>query len=133
MPYRLWSSIKQFTDSPQETISFFEEIITHSELEPTDFLVKTNQYPTDFFIIKTGLIRSYLVTEEEIHATLAFFIPEQITGALSAMIKKVPLELNYQALTKVTGYRGNFLKFKALTLKQHVLSKYYREALKDTY
>ncbi|WP_299123988.1 Crp/Fnr family transcriptional regulator [uncultured Tenacibaculum sp.] len=123
----------QFTGIPSNIISIFENLVTYSELEPLDFLVKTNEYPTDFFIIKTGIVRSYLETETGKEATRTFFTSGQTTGGASAMMREIPSELNYQALTKVTGYRGSFHKFKELTLKHHEMSTFYVKILEDAY
>lgn len=123
----------QFVDLPNTIVSVFEELVTYSELDPLEYLVKTNEKPTDFFIIKSGIVRSYLQTEDGKEATRAFFIPGYVTGGASAMMQNIPSELNYQALTKVTGYRGNFFKLKELTLKYHELSIFYTKTLEDAY
>ncbi len=123
----------QFIDLPKNIISIFKETLSYSEIAPLDFFIKTNEYPTDFLIIKTGLIRSYLETEDGKEITRNFFTPGQVASSLSAVIKEVPSELNYQALTKVTGYKANFLKFKELTLKHHELSLLYIKTLEDSY
>lgn len=123
----------QFADLPSNIISIFENLVSYYELNPLDFLVKTNEYPTDFFIIKTGIVRSFLQTENGKEATRALFTPGQATGGASAMMKNCPSELNYQALTKVSGYKGSFLKLKELTLKHHELSIFYIKILEDAY
>lgn len=123
----------QFADLPSNIISIFKELVSYSELNALDFLVKTNDYPTDFFIIKTGIVRSYLETESGKEATRTLFTAGQATGGASAMMKNIPSELNYQALTKVTGYKGSFLKLKELTLKHHELSIFYIKILEDAY
>lgn len=123
----------QFIDLPENIISLFEGILTYSEINALDFFIKSNEYPTEFFIIKTGLIRSYLETEDGKEITRNIFTPGQVASSLSAVIKNTPSELNYQALTKVTGYKADFLKFKELTLKHHKLSLLYIKTLEDSY
>ncbi|CAM1353016.1 Crp/Fnr family transcriptional regulator [Tenacibaculum insulae] len=123
----------QFIDLPKDIISLFEEIVTYTEIEPFDFFVKTNENPTDFFIIKTGLIRSYIETEDGKEITRNLFSEGHLASSLTAMVKKIPSELNYQALTKVTGYKANFFKFKELTAKHHELSMFYIKALESSY
>lgn len=125
--------IHQFIDLPKDIILLFEQTLTYYELEPLDFFIKTNEYSTDFFIIKTGLIRSYIETEDGKEITRYFFTSGSLASNLSSMIKNIPSDLNYQALTKVSGYRGNYLKFKELTLKHHELSLLYVKALVDAY
>lgn len=123
----------QFIDLPKNVVNAFEEIVTYTELEPFDFFVKTNENPTDFLIIKTGLIRSYIETEDGKEITRNFFYPGHLASSLTSMVKKTPSDLHYQALTKVTGYKANFFKFKELTAKYHELSLFYVKALENSY
>ncbi|WP_271407239.1 Crp/Fnr family transcriptional regulator [Tenacibaculum soleae] len=123
----------QFINLSKNTFTLFKELLTYTELEPFDFFIKVNERPTDFFIIKTGLIRSYLETEDGKEITRHLFTPGDLSTNLSSMVKETPADVNYQALTKVTGYRGNFYEFKELALKHHELSLFYVKALEQSY
>ena len=125
--------LSKFIDLPADLAVLFEDIITYAELEPFEFFIKENEQPTDFFIIKTGLIRSYLETEDGKEVTRHLFTPGNTAASLSSMVKKIPSDLNYQALTKVTGYKGNFIKFKKLTEKHHKLSILYIKMMESSY
>lgn len=125
--------VSQFINLSKNNLSLFQELITYSELEPFDYFIKINEHPTDFFIIKTGLIRSYIKTEDGKEVTRHLFTPGDLTSNLSSMVKQIPANVNYQALTKVTGYKGNFYKFKELALKHHELSLFYVKALEQSY
>ena len=92
--------ISQYIVLPQDMISLFNDIITYTELEAFDFLTKTNEYPTYFFIIKTGLIRSYLQTEDGKEITRSFFTSGQLTGNITAMIKKNSLRFKLSSSNK---------------------------------
>lgn len=123
----------RFTNSPQKILPIFKELVYYTELEPLEFLAKTNENATDFFIVKSGIIRSYYQTEDGKEATRALFTPGFVSGPTSAMMRNIPSELNYQALTKVTGFRGNFFKLKELAEKHHELSLFYIKTLEDAY
>lgn len=125
--------LSKFINLPTELALLFEDIITYAELEPFEFFIKENEQPTDFFILKTGLVRSYLETEDGKEVTRHLFTPGNICSSLSSIVKKTPSDLNYQTLTKVTGYRGNFFKFKELTVKHHLLSILYIKMMEDSY
>jgi CRP-like cAMP-binding protein len=125
--------LSQYIDLSENMISLFKEIITYIELEPIDFLPRTNENSTSFFIVKTGIVRSYLQSESGKEITRTFFLPGQLTGNIAALIKKAPSNLNYQALTKITAYKGDFFKFKELVLKHHKLSLLYVKTLESTY
>ena len=65
--------------------------------------------------MRTGLIKSYLETEDSKEITKILCTPGNICTHLSSMAKESSVDLNNQSLTKVTAYRGNFSKFKKLT------------------
>ena len=125
--------LHQYINLSSEIVSIFDDLVVYVEYEPNEFLTKVDEFPNDFFIIKTGIVRSYLLNENGVEATRAFFTAGDITGANSAMMRKLPSEVNYQALTKVTGYKGNFHKFLELTLEYHELSLFYIKTLESAY
>lgn len=122
-----------YIDLPDHLVSLFEGIVTYTELKPKEILTKEGEYSNDFFIIKTGIMRSYLLNEKGTETTRAFFISGDISGANSAMMQKIPSEVNYQALTSVTGYKGDFDKLIELTLKYKEFSIFYIKALENAY
>ncbi|MFT7898571.1 Crp/Fnr family transcriptional regulator [Tenacibaculum ascidiaceicola] len=122
-----------FIDLPDYLVSLFEGIVTYVELKPNEIFTKEGEYSNDFFIVKTGIMRSYLLNEKGTETTRAFFISGDISGANSAMMQKSPSEVNYQALTEVTGYKGDFNKLIELTLKYKEYSLFYIKALENAY
>lgn len=123
----------QYADLPKNVVSIFKDILTYCELEPFEYFAKTNEYTTNFFILKSGLMRSYLETEDGKEVTKYIFTPVSFAGSLSSLIKQNPFDSNYQALTKVTGYKGCFLKLKDLALKNHEFSLFYIKTMEDFY
>lgn len=123
----------QFVDYPQKIAPVFEEIVNYTELKPLEFFTKSGEKPTDIFIVKSGIIRSYFFNEDGKEITKAFFTPGFVSGATSAMMQNKISDTNYQALTEVTGYRGSFFKLKELILKHHEMSIFYIKALEDAY
>lgn len=123
----------QFIDYPKKIAPIFEEIINYTELKPLEFLTENGEKPTDFLIIKSGIIRSYFLNEDGKEITKAFYTSGYVSGAMSAMMQNKISDVNYQALTKVTGYKGNFFDFKKLTLKHHEMSVFYVKSLEDAY
>lgn len=125
--------LSQYINLPKNIISIFKDSLTYYELEPFEYFTKTNEHTTSFFIVKTGLLRSYLETEDGKEVTKFFFTSGHFSGSLHSLIKGNPSDLNYQALTKVTGYKGSFLKLKELTLKSHDFCLFYIKTMEDSY
>lgn len=131
------NDIKQFIGQhikiSDEILNIFNNLLTYSELDPLDFFTKSGDFPVDFIIIKTGVIRSFTLNEKGIESTRAFLSTGDIAGANSAMMKNENSTMNYQALTKITGYKGNFYDLMKLTEKHHELSIFYIKALENAY
>lgn len=125
--------IHQYIDLSDQLISIFENLVTYTELEPNEIFTKQGEYPTDFFIIKTGIIRSFLVNENGIENTRAFFTSGDVSGATASMMLNAQSDANYQALTNVTGYKGNFFDLLDLTKKQHEFSLFYIKTLEGAF
>lgn len=129
--------IEQFLDQylflPQNIKSILEGIMEYVEFEPKDYLVKTGEYSPYFYYLKSGIVRSYLLTDTGKEATRYLFTPGFFTGPVSAIMRGIPSELNYQALTNVTGYRGSLVKIKELALKHHEISLFYSKTIEAGY
>lgn len=125
--------LNRYISLPPHIIEIFEGLIEYVEFSPNEFLVRSEEYSTDFFIIKSGIVRSYYLTQKGKEITRAFFTPGYVTGASSAIMQGIPSELNYQSLTKVTAYRGSLVKLKELTLAHHEMSMFYIKTLEDAY
>lgn len=125
--------INQHISLSPNIIDIFGELVEYVEFSPNEFLVKSGEYATDFFIIKSGIVRSYFLSQQGKEITRAFFTPGYVTGASSAIMRGIPSELNYQTLTKVTAYKGSLVKLKELTLLHHELAMFYIKTLEDAY
>ncbi|WGH75552.1 Crp/Fnr family transcriptional regulator [Tenacibaculum tangerinum] len=125
--------LEKYTDSPEFLLSHFKDVISYAEYEPNHFLTKAGEYPKHFFIILTGIARSFVINEKGINTTRTFFTTGDITGSNSAMMQNIPSEVNYQTLTKVTCYVGDFHKLIELTLKYKEFSLFYIKTLEQGY
>ncbi|WP_408023324.1 Crp/Fnr family transcriptional regulator [Tenacibaculum sediminilitoris] len=114
-------------------VSNFKSLLSYTELDSNQYFTKNGEHPKYFFIVKTGIMRSFVLNENGTKSTRAFFTIGDVTGANSAMMRNVPSEVNYQAITKVTGYKGDFHKLIDLTLKHKEFSLFYIKILEDAY
>lgn len=129
--------IRAFLDTyiklPENIINAFENLLEYKEYPALTYLAKTGEYCTDFFILKSGISRSFYLNADGKENSRTLFIPGYITGPTSCMMRNIPSELNYQTLTNITCYKGNFFDFIKLTEQHHEIALLYIKLLEDAY
>ncbi|WP_272150397.1 Crp/Fnr family transcriptional regulator [Tenacibaculum aiptasiae] len=96
-------------------------------------LVDLNQTPTNFYILKSGVVRSFLVDEKGKEYTKTIFVPITTTGNLGALITNTPSNLIYECLTDCEVLECNYQSFYSLSLKYHDLSIFHYKVLEHIY
>ncbi|WP_420552785.1 Crp/Fnr family transcriptional regulator [Tenacibaculum aiptasiae] len=96
-------------------------------------LVDLNQTPTNFYILKSGVVRSFLVDEKGKEYTKTIFVPITTTGNLGALITNTPSNLIYECLTDCEVLECNYQSFYNLSLKYHDLSIFHYKVLEHIY
>ena len=125
--------LNQFMKIPEDLITLFKEQLEPVSFQPLDFLAKRGRTYKHFYIIESGIVRSYTICPKGKDRTRNFFKVGNITGPISAMMQQKPADLNHQALTEVNAYRGDFYLLRELTQKHHGLSRAYVRAIQDAY
>lgn len=125
--------VSQYIDDTEEVVSIFLDLVEYVEYTPQEYLVKINEYTSDFYIIKEGIVRSFLLTDKGKDTTTSLFLPGEISGAILSMVRNDPSDINYQALTNVKVYRANFHELKKCTLSSHKLATFYVKLLEKIY
>ncbi|KAB1154684.1 Crp/Fnr family transcriptional regulator [Tenacibaculum aiptasiae] len=96
-------------------------------------LVDLNQTPTNFYILKSGVVRSFLVDEKGKEYTKTIFVPITTTGNLGALITNTPSNLIYECLTDCEVLECSYQSFYNLSLKHHDLSIFHYKVLEHIY
>ncbi|WP_348706008.1 Crp/Fnr family transcriptional regulator [Tenacibaculum sp. 190524A02b] len=125
--------VSQYITDTEEVVSIFLDLVEYVEYTPQEYLVKINEYTSDFYIIKEGIVRSFLLTDKGKDTTTSLFLPGEISGAILSMVRNAPSDINYQALTNVKVYKANFHELKKRTLSSHKLATFYVKLLEKVY
>lgn len=107
--------INDFSNLPQKSINRFIKLVTVKEFKKKDSIAAIGDVPEDFFILKSGIVRSFYCDEKGKEYIRNLFTPIKATGALSALVLDKPSRLSYDCLTDCKVYVINFKKFKKLT------------------
>lgn len=97
--------------------------------------VLTNQEETPylFYILLSGVVRSYITDEKGKEHIRTLFIPITTTGSLSSLISRTPSNAAYDCLTECVALECNFVEIQKLMTKHHDLSLLHSQALERSF
>lgn len=130
--------IKQFMELfvpniSEDLLDLFSTLVEVKHFKKGEFIIKEGQIPSNFYILKSGVIRSYVVDQKGKEHIRTLYVPITTSGALSALIKKAPANATYECLTDCEILVGNYFEFLALTHKNHELSLFYIKVLEHVF
>lgn len=107
----------------------FLELLTLKNLKKGDVIAEFGEVPTNFFVLKSGIARSYITNDKGKEFIRSFFVPVTSTGSFSALILEKPSRLTYDCLTDCQVYTGNFKDFKKLASENMDIATMYSTVL----
>lgn len=118
-----------FSELPERSHQDFINLAKQKFFKKNEIIAKTGSIPKDFYIIESGIVRSFYQDESGKEFTRSFFIKYKSTGALAALISKTPSKLSYDCLTDCEVYSINFDDFTALSNKDPYILKLHKEVM----
>ena len=79
-----------------------------------DFVLRNGQTANEYYIIVSGLMRSFVYDTQEHDITTNFFTESQIAIEVSSLFQRIPTRENIQALTDCTCWKIDFAIFQEL-------------------
>ncbi len=107
----------------------FLKLLTLHSYEKGHVIAKLGDVPTDFFVLKSGIVRSYITNDKGKEFIRTFFIPISSTGSFSALVLEKPSRLTYDCLTDCEIYSGSFKAFKKLAAENIDICRMYNAVL----
>jgi CRP-like cAMP-binding protein len=125
--------ISKNSNLPIESVKQFRALFTLKSVKKKHILAKMNETPTDFYILKEGIVRSFFTDEKGRELIRSLYVPITSTGALSALILNKPSKISYDCLTDCEVYVGNFSEFKKLVENEIHVSIMYNKILENIF
>jgi len=125
--------INSIEEVPTESIEKLLPLISYKELKKGDSIAKLGEMPSDVYVLKSGIIRSFFTDEKGKEYIKHLFTPIKATGALGALILNKPSRLSYDCLSDCQLYAINFKTFKRLTNEDKAISNLYSTILEYTF
>lgn len=125
----LIAAISGFHPLSEKSKKEFSKILSLKSFKKNTVIAELGKVPTDFFILKSGIVRSYVTDKKGKEFIRSLYIPTRAVGAFSALIKQEPSSIIYECLTDCEIYIADFNEFKKLTLENNDLAILYNKVL----
>lgn len=125
--------VYNFHNVSLNSLKEFENIVQEKSFKKGHNLVKIGEISKNFYILKEGIIRSFLVDEKGKEHTRTLYTPPSTSGNLSSLISKQPSILIYECLTDCEVLECNYESFYNLSSKYHDLAIFQYKALEFIY
>jgi len=122
-------ALNQIYPLSKKSLSEFEGLLELKKFNKKDKIANLGEVPTKFFILKSGVVRSYVTDEKGREFIRSLFVPIKAVGAFSALILEKPSNSIYDCLTDCEVYVGDFKKFKEIASRNLDFSNLYNTVL----
>ena len=111
--------------------SFHElkEIFKEKKCKKNDFLSFKNHFSTKFFIVKSGIVRSYITDDKAKEYIKFIYTKHTVVAAFSSLIKKKENNLIIDCLTDCDLIEVDFAEFKNLANSNQEILQLYNNLL----
>jgi len=111
----------------------FESKIQVKSYKKGDVIVNYGEIPTHFYILKSGVLRSFIRDSKGNDHIRTLYIPITTSGSLSSLITKKPSNAIYDCLTDAEILVGDFPAFIKSTEEHHDLALFYNRILESIF
>jgi len=127
----LRSFIKSIFDIDDASIEKISKLAILKEYKKNEVLVKVGDIQKDFFVLHSGLMRSYYSDKAGKIYIRNLFIKMIASGDIGALIEGTPAKLTYDCLTDCKVFAINYAKFKNLFEKDIQLCRFNNKLLEN--
>jgi len=130
---RIESFVSKYHKLSSASLTDFKQLFTLKSYKKNDVLYRSGESSSRFFILTKGLARSVVIDINGKEKTRTLFNAPAIFTSLVSSLNSEPSIAEFNCLTDVTIYEGNFSKFIELTEKHHDVSILYSRFLEEAF
>ena len=128
-----YAFLNSFTKISEETFSEVKSIAGFKRIESGTQIVKTGEVPSKVYLLISGVMRCYIRTESGKEFNKSFYLPSSFVASLTALIKRKPSKLIFEALTDCKIYEIDYYKLLKLKNNNLAISRLYSKILEIVY
>src|SRR5210317_1507098 len=103
--------LQGFGDISEASFNKLEKLATFRKIPANTLLAEAGTIQKNVYMLVSGVISAYVTSESGKHFSKRLFTPISFAGALTAILKDEPTEVNYITLTDCKIYEMNFHDF----------------------
>jgi CRP-like cAMP-binding protein len=108
-------------------------ILTKKKYSEKEIIVKLKEIPSKFYILKKGIVRSYIVGSQGKEHIKILYTKNNIFAPMTALIRRKPSVYSFDCLTDCEILEGNYSDLLALTNSDLEFSILYSKILEEMY
>lgn len=122
-----------FGNIPEDAFLKVKGISEFKKFGPSIQLDELGKMPTKLYLILSGVMRCYIISESGKEFNKRFFFPMNFAGSLTALIKNAPSEIVYETITECSVYEIDYRKLKEMCKTDIVISNLYTTILEKVF
>jgi CRP-like cAMP-binding protein len=127
------SFVERYHTLSETSLAEFKNLFTLKEYSKNDVLYRSGEASSRFFVMVNGLARSVVIDKNGKDKTRTLFQSPSVFTSLVSSLNSEPSVAEFNCLTDVILYEGNFLRFLELTKKHHDISILYNRFLEEAF
>jgi CRP-like cAMP-binding protein len=125
--------LKSFNGVSEEILEELRKISNFKKIKSGKQIVKLNKVPSKVYMLLSGVVRCYLITESGKEFNKNFYLPIGFVGPLTALIKKQPSLFVFEALSDCEMYEIDYNKLIDLCKINEAVNMLYSKVLESVY
>lgn len=125
--------LNSIADISEETFSEIKKITIFKRVKAGTRLVQLGDVPSKAYMIVSGIVRCYLITESGKEFNKTFYLPVNFAASLTALMKRKPSTFVFETLTDCKIYEIDYYKIMKLCETNPDLKALYTKILEHLY
>ncbi|WP_341214552.1 Crp/Fnr family transcriptional regulator [uncultured Wocania sp.] len=131
--HKNFTFLNSISDISEGTFSEIQKITTFKRIKAGTQIVKLDDVPSKAYMIVSGIVRCYLITESGKEFNKSFYLPVSFAASLTALMKRKPSSLVFETLTDCKVYEIDYYKVMGLCETNSKLKTLYTKILEFQY
>lgn len=130
---RNFEFLKSLENISEETFRELQDASKFKKVTAGTQIVKLEEVPTKIYMLVSGSIRCYISTESGKEFNKNFYLPISFVGSLTALIRRKPSALVFEALTDCKIYELDYYHLMKLCNEKPKLKSLYAKILESLF
>ena len=125
--------LNSYSNIPEELVQELLNITEFKKIKEGTQLVKLGEVPSKVYMLVSGMLRCFLITESGKEFNKSFYLPLSFAGPVADLIQKKPSLFAFEALCDSEVYEIDYYRLMELCKMDESLNMLYSKVLEAVY